>query len=112
MSHADTRGIGNGVTDRSQWRNNRRLTHAAHTVRVQGVGYFQDLGIDEGKVRANRYAVVQKAWILQPSVVAVNVFLIQRPTDALRGAALELTLNIVRVDRLTRVLDNGVTNDG
>ena len=78
----------------------------------EGVGYFQYLGINERKIRADRDAVVQKAWILQTSVVTINVFLIQRPTNALRGTALKLTFNVVGVDRLTCVLDNGVTDNG
>lgn len=50
-----------------------------------GVGYFKYLGIDKRQVRADGNPIIEKARILQPAIVPVNVFFIECPADALCG---------------------------
>ena len=47
---------------------------------------------------------------MQAPVLAVHVFLVQGPADALHGAALQLALDITRVDRRADVLDRGIAD--
>ena len=75
-----------------------------------GLGTRQDR-VDHRQVGADRDAVVEKAGVLQPPVLAVDILLVERPADALRRTALELALDIGRVHRLAGVLDHGVAQD-
>src|SRR5262249_35206232 len=59
-------------------------------------------------VRRDRHAVIEEARILQPSLVVVDVLLVERPADALGHAALHLALDIARMDRSPHVLHRGV----
>src|SRR5208283_4847975 len=55
--------------------------------------------------------VIEKTRILQASIVTVNVFLVQRPTDALSRAALVLAFDLKRVDRLARIRHHGIADN-
>ena len=46
------------------------------------------------------------------ALVIVDVFLVQRPTDALHRPALHLSLDIAGVNGLAGILDRGVAQDG
>ena len=48
---------------------------------------------------------------MQPAVLAINIFLIQNPADALNRAALELAFDIVGLDGFAGVLNDRVTAD-
>ena len=107
VRHAHARRVGYRVADRSKRRHDRRLTDTANPVRVIRVGDLEDLRVDERQVGADRNPVVQEPRVLQQPVVTVDVFLVQRPANALRGTTLELPFDIVRVNpfrRGTRVL--------
>src|SRR6185503_10250583 len=93
-------------------RHDRGLAHAAHAVGVARIRDFDDDGIDHGYVGAHRDPVVEKARVLEPSVGVVDVFLVQRPPDALYGTALHLPLDIGRMHRLAGILDGGVAQNG
>gem|GEM_PF-6256444 len=49
---------------------------------------------------------------MQPAIVAVNILLVQGPTDALHGPALHLPLDIVGVHGFVCVLKHGVEQNG
>ena len=53
-------------------------------------------------------AVVEKARIIQPTLLVVDVFLVERPADALGHAALNLAFDITRMDRSADILRRGV----
>src|SRR5207302_5322607 len=55
--------------------------------------------------------VVEKARIFEASVLVVDIFLVERPADALGNPALHLALDIARMDRPTDILDRGVAQD-
>ena len=101
-------GVRHRIGDRRQRRHDRRFADAAHAVRMVGVGNLEDLRVDERQVGAHRNAVVEEARVLQPPVLAVDVLLVERPADALRRAALELALDVGRMNRLAGVLDHRV----
>ena len=67
------------------------------------IGDFQNLGIDERQVRANRNPIIQETGVLQSAVFAVDVLFVQRPANALRGTTLELTFHIIRMNGSTGV---------
>ena len=71
----------------------------AHAERMARVRHLDDHRVDHRQVGGDRHAIVEEARILQPAVLVVDVFLVERPADALRGAALDLALDIARVDR-------------
>ena len=111
MSHADTGDIGERVTDRGQRRYDGCFPNTTNSVRMIGVWDLKDLGVDERQVRADRYPVIQKTRILQAAILIVDIFLIQCLAYALGSAALELSFDIVGMDRLAGVLNNGITHN-
>ncbi len=72
---------------------------------------FENLRIDEGKVRANWDSVIEKPWVLQRTVLAIDIFFIECPANTLSCTTLELPFDIIRVDCLARVLNNSVANN-
>ena len=56
-------------------------------------------------------AFVEEAGVVQPAARVVDVLLVQRPADALRGAALVLAFDIGRIHRLAGILDDGVAQN-
>ena len=89
-----------------------RLADSAHAVGMARVGHLHDDRVDHGEVGGDGHPVVEEARVLQLAVLAVDVLLVERPADALRGAALELALHVARVHGLARVLGHGVAEDG
>ena len=76
------------------------------------IGNFDDHGIDHRHVGSDRNAIVEETRVLEFAVRTVNVFLVERPADALHRAALELTLDVGGMDRLTGILQHGVAQHG
>src|SRR5262249_37431593 len=99
------------VCDRAHRRNDRCLSDPTHTIRMTWIRYLDDDGIDHGHIRTDRNAIVEEAWIFEAPVLVVDVFFVERPTDALYRAALHLSLDITWVHRPTRILDREVTQD-
>src|SRR5712675_1460021 len=108
---ADADGVADRIGDGRHGRHDGNFADPAQSVRMPGVGDFHDLGADHRNIRSDRHAVVEETRVLQPPVGAIEVFLVERPADALYGAALELTLDLQRMDRLAGVLDDGVALD-
>ena len=75
------------------------------------VGHFDQHRLDHRHVRGDGHAVIQEPGVLHLALVVVDVFLVQRPTDALRRAALDLAFDVAGVDRLADILDRGVALD-
>jgi hypothetical protein len=75
------------------------------------VGDFEDHRVDHRQIRADRDAVVEEAGVLQAAVLAVDILLVQRPADALDGAALELAFDVGGMHRLAGILDDRVAHD-
>src|SRR3546814_2558437 len=75
------------------------------------VRHFDYDRIDHGHVRSDGHPIIEESRIIEPAVLVVDVSLIERPADALRHAALDLTLDIVRVDSPADILNRGVAHD-
>ena len=75
------------------------------------VGHFDDHGIDHRQIRGHGNAVVEEVRVLQPPVLVVDIFLVERPADTLRRGALVLAFDVARVDRLAGILGNGEAQD-
>ena len=58
------------------------------------IGVFHHNRINCRQIGGNWDTIVEEAGIIQPTVLVVNVFLVQRPADALRHAALDLTFHV------------------
>src|SRR5207248_8696627 len=61
--------------------------------------------------RGNRHAVVEEAWIFEAAVLVVDIFLVERPANALGDPALHLAFDIAGVDRAADILDRRVPQD-
>src|SRR5438132_1148340 len=59
------------------------------------------VSMEEG--RASRHAVVEERGVHHPAGPVVDVFLVQRPADALGRTTLHLALDIAGVDRVADV---------
>ncbi len=77
---------------------------APHTLRMFRIGDLEDHRIEHGQVGAHRHAVVEEARVIELAVLVEDVFLAQRPTDPLGGAALDLAFDIARMDGTADVL--------
>ena len=66
------------------------------------VRHLHDHRVDHRQVGGDGHAIVEEARVLQLAVGAVDVLLVERPADALRRAALELALDVGRMDRACR----------
>ena len=75
------------------------------------IGNLQNDRVDHRQVGTDRDAIIEIAGILQPPVLAIDIFLIERPADALCGTALILALDIGRMDRLAGILDHRIADD-
>src|SRR4051812_17299510 len=75
------------------------------------IGHLDDLGADHRDIGRDRHAIIEEARILHAAVLAIAVFLIERPADALDGATLKLTFDLHRVNRLAGVLHDGIALD-
>src|SRR5262245_28726342 len=101
----------NGVGDsRERW-HDRRLANAAHTIWMAGVRRLDDHCIDHRHVRRDGDSVVEEPRILEPAIRAVDIFLVERPSDTLHGATLHLTLDVAWMHRLARVLHDRIAQD-
>src|SRR5262249_345622 len=67
--------------------------------------------IDHRHVGRDRDSVVEEPRVLEPAIGAVDILFVERPTDALHGAALHLTFYIARMHRLARVLHDRIAQD-
>ena len=75
------------------------------------IRHFDQDCIDHRHVRGYRHAIVEEAGVLQASFLVVDVFLVQRPTDTLHRAALQLTFDIGRMNGGTDVLNRRIAQD-
>src|SRR5438093_4045020 len=111
LGEADASSVLHGVGDRAERRDDGRLADAAHAVRMARVRDFDEDRVDHRHVGRNRHPIVEEARVLQLAVGAVDVLLVERPADALHGPALELPLDVGRVQRPTGVLGDRVAQD-
>src|SRR5262249_23503374 len=72
------------------------------------IGHFHDHRIDHRQVGGDGNAVIEEAGVLQPAILAVDVFLVDRPADALGSTALILAFDLAWMDRLAGILHNCV----
>ena len=64
-------------------------------------------GFDHRQVEAGRHPIVEQPDIAQHALGVVEVFLVERPSEALRGATLHLAFDVAGMNRLAGVLRNG-----
>src|SRR5665811_967424 len=100
-----------GVGDGGHHRHQRHFADTLHALRMLRVRHLDHHGVDHRQVRTNRHAIVEEAGIIDLAVFGVDVFLVQRPADPLRDAALHLALDITRMDGAADVLHRGVADD-
>ena len=75
------------------------------------VGHLNYDRIDHRHIQAHGHPVVQKAGVQHLSLFVDEVFLVQRPADALGNRPLNLAFHIAGMDRFARVLEAGVPED-
>jgi hypothetical protein len=98
VAHAHADRIGDGIGDRRHWRHDRHLADAAGAERVPRVRVLDHDRLDHRQVGGDRHAVIEEARVIEPAVLVVDVFLVERPADPLLDAALDLALDIARVN--------------
>src|SRR5215510_13232145 len=101
----------NGVGDSRERRHDRCLSNAAHTIRMAGVRRLDDHCIDHRHVGRDRDSVVEEPRVLEPTVCAIDILLVERPTDTLHGATLHLALDVAWMHRLARILHDRIAQD-
>ena len=109
--HPHACGIRDCIGDSRQRRADRGFAHAANAIWMAGIRHFHYNRVDHGQIACHRYPVIQETRVLQPSVLAIDVFLVQRPANALRRASLILALYIGWMNRLARILNNRIARD-
>src|SRR5262245_32288313 len=95
---------GDGIGHGRQRRHNRCLAHAAHAIRMARIWHLDDHCINHRHVGCDWHTIIEEARVLQPSVLAIPVLLVERPSDALDGATLHLAFDVARMHCLTCVL--------
>src|SRR5215510_950021 len=101
----------NGVGDSRERRHDRRLADAAHTIRMAWVRRLDDHCIDHRHVGRDGDSVVEEPRVLEPTVCAIDILLVERPSDTLHGATLHLALDVAWMHRLARVLHDRIAHD-
>src|SRR3989442_2782768 len=112
LGEADAGGVLHGVGDRPERRDDGRLADPAHAVRMARVRDFDEDRVDHRHVGRDRHSIVEEARGLQLAVCAVDVFLVESPADALHGPALELALDVGRMEGPAGILTGRVAQDG
>src|SRR5258705_1494902 len=97
--------------DRGHHRHQRYFADPLHALRMLRVRHFDHYRVEHRQGRTNRHAIVEEAGVIDLAVLVVDVFLVQRPADPLRNAALHLALDIARMDGAADVLHRGVADD-
>src|ERR1700730_6464965 len=92
------------VGDRGHRRHDRHLAYTAAPERMARVRVLDDHGVDHRHVGRDRTAVVEKPGVLEAALLVVDVLLIERPADALGYTALDLALDVGRMDRPADIL--------
>lgn len=111
LPHAHTSGAIDGVRDRGHRRDDRYFTNTAQAERVPRIRDFHQHGIDHRQVKARRDAIVQEAGIEHRPFRIEDVLFVQSPADALHGPALNLSLDVARMDGFADVLERGVAQN-
>ena len=78
---------------------------------MSGVRHLHNHCVNHRQIRSQGNAIVKEARILQPPIVSIDIFFVQRPTDPLRCSALELPFHIGGMDRLSGILHHSVADD-
>src|SRR3974390_1699451 len=102
----------NCVGDGGERRTNIDLGGAFGAVGMAGIRHFAHHRLDHRQVGGYWNPIIEKARIFHVPFRIVDVFLVERPADALRNAALDLPFDITRVDRPTDVLRGDETQHG
>src|SRR5215813_888323 len=111
LGEADARGVLHGIRDGPQRRDDGRLPHATHAVRMLRVRHLHEHGVNHRHVRGYGHTVVEEARVLELAVLAVDVLLIEGPADSLHGSALILPLDVGGMQRAAGVLGYRVAQD-
>src|ERR1041385_3941286 len=75
------------------------------------VWHLDEDRVDHRHVGSDRHAVVEEARIFEAAILVVDIFLVERPADALCDTALHLPFDIGGMDRAPDILDRGIAQD-
>src|SRR5262245_27727840 len=75
------------------------------------VGDFHDLGVNHRHIQGGGHAIVQEGGVGHQAVFGVEVFLVQRPANALGSGPLDLSFHVARVDSSARIDKGGVAQN-
>src|SRR5215468_11057636 len=104
--------MGHGIGDRGEGRNDRRFTDAPDPIRMIGIRHFHDHRIEHRQVQTDGHTIIQETAIEHMALGVEDIFFIEGPADALRGTALDLSLDITGMDRLASILYRRVAQNG
>ena len=85
-------------------RHNRDLAHAPNSQRMVGMGYLNYVSFDQWQVETGRDSIIEEARVAHTPLLIIEIFLVQRPAKALRGATLHLPFDIARMKGLADIL--------
>src|SRR5438067_2344203 len=76
-----------------------------------GMGHLNNVSFDQWQVEAGRYAIIKKAGVPHTTLLVIEIFLVESPSEPLRGATLHLPLDIAGMQRLADVLGYAGSQD-
>ena len=77
-----------------------------------GFGTSTRIALDHRQVGRDRAAIIQEARVIELTFGVVDIFLVQRPADALHDAALDLAFHVAGMDGAPDVLGGDEAQDG
>src|SRR5215831_12777266 len=104
--------MGHGISDRGEWWNDRCFANAPDSIRMIGIGHFHDHRIEHRQVQADGHTIIQEAAVEHVALGVEDIFFVEGPANALRGTALDLSLDITGMDRLASILHRRVAQNG
>src|SRR5580704_838944 len=96
--------MGNRIGDSCQRRHDGDFAHSSRPNRMARGWHLDYNSFDLRQIEAGWHSIIEQPDITQGASIVVNIFLVERPTDALRRATLHLTLDVAWMERLAGVL--------
>lgn len=94
FSHPYTDRMIDSISSGGRWRHDADFADATNPQRMERIRDFDDHGFDHRHIEAGRHPIIEEAKIAQTAFAVVDILFVNRPSEALRGATLHLTLDI------------------